>query len=55
MSERHPDSSVYKETCDKFYEKVGKEMQKVADHIRKQTAELASSVASVREKSRKWS
>ena len=31
LSELLTDSSVYKQICDTFYEKVGAEIQKVAD------------------------
>ena len=34
LSEIHMDSADYKQICDTFYEKVGKEMQKVAEYIK---------------------
>ncbi len=48
------DSHAYKQICDTFYDKVGKEIQKVADYIRKQSLELTAGIALVREKSHKW-
>ena len=36
LSELHiNDNNAYKQICDTFYEKVGKEIQKVADYVRK--------------------
>ena len=36
LSELHiNDNHAYKQICDTFYEKVGKEIQKVADYLRK--------------------
>jgi hypothetical protein len=46
LSEIHiNDSHAYKQICDTFYEKVGKEIQKVADYIRKQSIELTAGIA----------